>query len=151
MLANNHMTRPAGAATAIALPNMKMVLSKIDLTSTFKNCGFRYGGNSNTKEDGIPFNMVFDNILDMTKVIMIPRTITNITTNVDISEALIPPIVPAINMVATVIKKGNLPLHGTKLLVNIAINLSLGESIIRHPVTPQLLQPNPMHMVVTIW
>ena len=42
-------------------------------------------------------------------------------------------------------------LHGTKLFVSIAINLSLGEFIILHPVTPQLLQPNPMHMVMTIW
>lgn len=39
-------------------------------------------------------------------------------------------------------------LHGTKLLVNIAINLSLGESIILHPVTPQALHPNPMHIVI---
>ena len=39
-------------------------------------------------------------------------------------------------------------LHGTKLFVNMAINLSLGESIILHPVTPQALQPNPMHMVI---
>ena len=38
-------------------------------------------------------------------------------------------------------------LHGTKALVKIDINLSLGESIILHPVTPALLQPNPMHMV----
>ena len=39
-------------------------------------------------------------------------------------------------------------LHGTKLFVSIAINLSLGESIILHPVTPHALQPNPMHMVI---
>ena len=73
------------------------------------------------------------------------------TAIVDITEAPIFPIVLALNIVAMVIKNGNLPLHGTKLLVNIAINLSLGESIILHPVTPQLLQPNPMHMVMTIW
>ena len=54
-------------------------------------------------------------------------------------------------MVAIEIRKGNLPLHGTKLLVNMAMSLSLGESIILHPVTPQLLQPNPMHMGVTKW
>lgn len=42
-------------------------------------------------------------------------------------------------------------LHGTKLFVMIAINLSLGESIILHPVTPHALQPNPMHIEVTIW
>ena len=40
-------------------------------------------------------------------------------------------------------------LQGTKLLVSIAINLSLGESIILAPTTPAALQPNPMHMGVT--
>ena len=38
-------------------------------------------------------------------------------------------------------------MHGTKVLVMIAISLSLSESIIRQPETPQALQPNPMHMV----
>ena len=42
---------------------------------------------------------------------------------------------------------GNRPLHGTKLLVMIAINLSRGESIIRVPVTPTAFQPNPIHIV----
>ena len=35
-----------------------------------------------------------------------------------------------------------------KLLVSIAINFSLGELIILHPVTPALLQPKPMHIVI---
>ena len=39
------------------------------------------------------------------------------------------------------ISVGNLPLHGTKLLVIIAIKRSLGDSIIRHPMTPHALQP----------
>jgi len=38
-------------------------------------------------------------------------------------------------------------LQGTKLLVSIAINLSLGESIILAPTTPAALHPNPMHIV----
>ena len=42
---------------------------------------------------------------------------------------------------------GNLPLHGTKLFVIIAINRSLGESIILVPVTPTALHPNPIHIV----
>ena len=50
-------------------------------------------------------------------------------------------------MVAIVIKKGNLPLQGTKLLVKIAINLSLGELIILQPIIPAALQPKPMHIV----
>ena len=48
---------------------------------------------------------------------------------------------------AIVIKKGNLPLQGTKQLVSMAINLSLLELIIRHPTTPAALQPKPMHIV----
>ena len=34
-----------------------------------------------------------------------------------------------------------------KLLVIIAINLSRGESIIRHPTIPAALHPNPIHIV----
>ena len=80
-----------------------------------------------------------------------PKSITKITAIVDTIEAPNPYIVPAIKMVAIAIKKGNLPLQGTKLFVRIAISLSLGESIILHPTTPAALQPNPMHMGVTRW
>lgn len=54
-------------------------------------------------------------------------------------------------MLATAIKKGYLPLQGTKELVTEAITLSLGDSIILVPTTPAALQPNPMHMGVTRW
>ncbi|MNI74249.1 hypothetical protein D3C73_1303220 [compost metagenome] len=50
------------------------------------------------------------------------------------------------NTVETAINVGNLPLHGTKLLVRIAISLSLGESIILQPITPAALHPNPIHI-----
>ena len=50
-------------------------------------------------------------------------------------------------MEISVIIVGNRPLHGTKLFVSIASNLSRGESIILHPTTPAALQPNPMHIV----
>ena len=68
--------------------------------------------------------------------------------NIDAKILLLPANAPAIKIVAIVIKNGNRPLHGTKLFVIIAINLSLGESIIRHPVTPHALHPNPMHIVI---
>lgn len=55
---------------------------------------------------------------------------------------------PAINILEIAINKGNLPLQGTKLLVKIAINLSLGEFIILHPTQPAALQPNPIHIVI---
>ena len=151
IFANNHITNPAGAATDIALPNMNNVLSNMERTNIFPNCGFLYGGNSNTIDDGIPFNIVFDNIFDIINVKNIPNIITIITASVDNIDDKNPfpaEYAPAINIVAIDIKNGNLPLHGTKLFVRIAINLSLGESIILHPVTPQALQPNPIHIVI---
>lgn len=45
----------------------------------------------------------------MSKVKRIPNKITPITTKVEIKEAPIPLIVPATKIVATAIKKGNLP------------------------------------------
>ena len=130
---------------------MNNVLSNMERTNIFPNCGFLYGGNSNTIDDGIPFNIVFDNIFDIINVKNIPNIITIITASVDNIDDKNPfpaEYAPAINIVAIDIKNGNLPLHGTKLFVRIAINLSLGESIILHPVTPQALQPNPIHIVI---
>ena len=51
------------------------------------------------------------------------------------------------NIVEIAIKVGNRPLQGTNVFVSIAINLSLGESIILHPITPQALHPKPIHIV----
>ena len=65
----------------------------------------------------------------------------------DANPEKIPAKEPEINIVATVIKKGNLPLQGTKQFVRIAINFSLGEFIILVPTTAAALQPNPMHIV----
>ena len=98
----------------------------------------------------MPFKIVLESILEIINVQNIPSNITNMTLIVDIIEAPKPCIVPAIKMVAIDIRNGNLPLQGTKLFVSIAINFSLGEFIILQPVTPALLQPNPMHMVMTI-
>lgn len=79
----------------------------------------------------------------MMSVIIIPIIITNITAKVESIDDQIPKVVPAINIDAIVIKNGKRPLQGTKLLVSIAINLSLGESIILAPTTPAALHPNP--------
>ena len=82
-------------------------------------------------------------IQDINSFIKIPKiTIAN-TANVDRKEAVKPVDKLPINIIDTVIKRGNLPLQGTKLLVKIAINFSLGESIILHPTTPHALQPKP--------
>lgn len=95
--------------------------------------------------------MVFDNIFEIKRAQTIPSKITKSTAIVDTIDAPIPCIVPAINIVAIDIKNGKRPLQGTKLLVRIAISFSLGESIILQPVTPAALQPNPIHIVITIW
>jgi len=72
-----------------------------------------------------------------------PSIITKITAKVENREDHIPRVLPAIKIEAIVIRNGKRPLQGTKLLVSIAINLSLGESIILVPTTPAALQPNP--------
>lgn len=54
---------------------------------------------------------------------------------------------PAKNMVIIAMRAGKRPLHGTKALVTVAIIRSLGDEIMRQPVTPAALQPNPMHIV----
>ena len=119
------------------------VLSKIDLTKIFPICGFLYGGSSNVNDEGLPLSSVKDNILVIIKVIIILNKITKTKIKLAINGLLS----PTKNIVINDIIIGNLPLHGTKLLVKIAINLSLLESIIRHPVTPTQLQPNPIAIV----
>lgn len=57
IFANNQINAPAGIATLIARPSTNNVRSNIERTITFANCGLRYGGNSNVKADGTPFNI----------------------------------------------------------------------------------------------
>lgn len=116
ILANSQMTNPAGAATDMALPSTNNVLSKMDLTTIFPTWGFLYGDNSSTNDDGTPFNIVFESILDTNSVKNIPKSITKITASVDTSDAFNPCIVPAIKILAIVIKKGNLPVARNKVI-----------------------------------
>ena len=90
--------------------------------------------------------MVFDNNLEINKVKITPRTIAAQTESVATIE-LKAPAAPAIKILARTINIGNRPLQGTKLLVIIAINRSLGESIILQAITPAALHPNPIHIV----
>ena len=90
--------------------------------------------------------MVPDRIRDTSSVIRIPSTMTPASSKADKKEENMPAAFPIRNMDIMDKSMGNLPLQGTKLLVIMAISRSLGESIIRHPVTPTALQPNPMHM-----
>ena len=99
------------------------------------------------KEEGIPFKIVFDNIFDIKRVITTPSIITPIKIRAENRERNGDTIPAAKNIVIIDISMGKRPLHGTKLFVIIAISLSRGESIIRQPITPAALQPNPMHIV----
>ena len=54
---------------------------------------------------------------------------------------------PAKNSVIRVTRAGRRPLQGTKLLVRMAMSRSLGESMIRQPVTPAALHPKPIAIV----
>ena len=80
-LDNIYIIIPAGIATTTALPNTYKVLSIILLIITFIYWGFRYGGSSNINDDGIPFKIVLDNILDIIKVIDTEKHITNTSNN----------------------------------------------------------------------
>ena len=145
ILAIIQISSPAGAATIIARPKTKRVLSKIERIIILPINGLRYGGNSKVKEEGNPFRIVIDNIFDITRVIIIP----NITTPVMVMAEIIVENLSelSMNIPVIVISIGKRPLHGTKLLVIVAINLSLGESIILQAIIPAALQPKPMHMV----
>ena len=140
-----HISIPAGAATRRALPKTNNVLSNIDLIITFTICGLLYGGSSKVNDDGTPFKIVLDNINDTINVIIIPSKIIPVRIMALINDEYL--LVTIKNILIIAIRIGNLPLHGTKLLVRIAISLSLGESMILHPVTPAALHPNPIHIV----
>ena len=148
MFAKIHIIIPAGIATVTALLRTNKVLSIIDVYISLPTCGGLYGGSSRVKVDGTPFNKVLDNINETSKVVITPTIISRVIEKAVIvlerKELLI---TEAKNMLEMAIKVGNLPLQGTKLLVSMAINLSLGESIILHPITPAALHPNPIHIV----
>lgn len=140
---SSHKSNPAGAATIQALPRTKIVLSSSERSKTFKICGRLYGGSSSVNADGTPFKIVTDKSFEIKRVSATPDKINNVRYKAESNE---PPVPEAKNAVITAISVPNLPLHGTNEFVSIAISLSLGECIIRQPVTPAALHPKPMHM-----
>ena len=89
-----------------------------------------------------------DNILDINRVIKIENKINPRRIKAEIIEEvnlLLEVVIRKIDIIA--IKVGNLPLQGAKTLVKIAINFSFLDLIIRQPITPQALQPYPIHIV----
>ena len=147
MFAVSHISRPAGAATAAARPRTKRVRSKIERIMTLPICGLRYGGSSRVKEEGMPFKMVLDSRRDTAKVIPTASAISSARSTADRTESSGAAMLPKKNMDIMDMIVGKRPLQGTKLFVTAAISRSLGESMIRQPVTPAALHPNPMHIV----
>ena len=98
-------------------------------------------------EEGIPFRMVPESSREIRKVTATPNTITPTSMSADTADCSGATTLPTKNMVIRAIIVGSLPLHGAKLLVKIAIKRSRGESMIRQPMTPAALQPNPMQIV----
>ena len=147
-LDNIHSIIPAGAATIIALPKTNRVLSNIERIITLPNCGFLYGGSSSVKKDGKPFRIVLDRIFDTINVIISPkiiipdRYIAHMKLFKNEFESQFKQ-----NIVINAINVGKRPLQGVKLFVNIAISLSLGESMILQPMIPAALHQTPIHVV----
>lgn len=152
MLAAIHMRIPAGAAAIKARPRTNSVRSRRECTRILPILGFRYGGSSRTKEEGIPFNIVLDRKKEVRSVIPTPRSMNKVKIKAVVREERIgereehalPPIKKKEISKRSV---GKRPLHGTNAFVKIAIRRSLGESMIRQPTTPAALQPNPIHSV----
>ena len=92
------------------------------------------------KEDGTPLSTVADSRREAASVSAALPAITAV------SSSAPPAALPAKNTEHRKISSGNRPLHGANVLVSMAISRSRGESMMRQPVTPQALHPNPMHM-----
>jgi len=146
MFAIIHITNPAGMATETALPSTNKVLSNMDLTIILPIWGFRYGGSSRAKEEGSPFNIVWTEVLKQATSSQYPKGLLRS------KRALKAPIEKNLQNFHKehgyyCNQSWETTVAGYKLLVIVAISLSRGESIIRHPMTPAALQPKPMHMV----
>ncbi len=146
VFATTHVTAPAGSATITALFRTNSVRSSRDRTIILPSCGFLYGGSSRVNAEGTPFKMVLESASEIKSVTRIPM-ITSPTTVAEAMRLLRLALIPPTNVAASAISAGNLPLHGTKLFVRIAIRRSLGDSITRAAMTPAALQPKPMLIV----
>ena len=99
------------------------------------------------KEEGSPLSRVLESIQETAKVIRIPNKITKVSM-ASLSRLFFRPIPkPTKNMVISERMVGKRPLQGTRELVSMAIRRSRLESMMRQPMTPAALHPNPMHIV----
>lgn len=126
----------------MALARTKIILSFMEFIMVFIICGFLYGGSSKVKVDFLVFRIVFDRIFDTMNVIRIDSRMNPSKIKADRIEFInLFFIFMVIKIDIIAIMVGNLPLHGLKQLVMMAISFSFLSFIIRHPITPQALQP----------
>ena len=91
--------------------------------------------------------MVRDSSQEARKVAAMPKRMTPVSRRAARALEEKAPAAPVKNRVMRVRITGKRPLQGTKLLVRMAMRRSLGESMIRQPVTPAALQPKPIQRV----
>ena len=140
------MISPIGAEIEIARPSTNSVLSKIERTITLPTLGGRYEGNSSVNDEGVPLRNVFESSLDITRVTPTLKIMIAVKINAALTDFMTPESEATKNIEIIAIMVGNLPLHGTKQFVRIAIRRSLGESMILQPTIPAALQPKPIAM-----
>ena len=145
-LAIIHITAPAGKATTTARVKTDNTLVFIERIIVLNICGFLYLGNSKINEED--FSAVTDEIIfEVNSVIAVAIISSSRIINAVKMCVKLPSTDAAKKMVLRVISVGMRPLQGMKLFVSIAMLRSLLDDIIRHPTTPQALQPNPISIV----
>ena len=98
------------------------------------------------KAEGSPLNRVWDSSQEDARVMATAARMRRVRAAADArEEAAVPARMK--NREIMVNRVGSRPLQGRKALVRMAMSRSLGESMIRQPVTPTALQPKPMAMV----
>src|SRR5690606_25749020 len=105
------------------------------------------GGSSRVKEEGIPLSIVLESPQETAKVTITPISTNPTTTAVDAAVPQPAATAPPTNRMDRVIRIGQRPLQGTKLLVKMAIIRSRGDSMIRVETMAAALHPNPIAIV----
>ena len=148
MFAVSQISIPAGIEMYIALPRTNIVRSSIDLMIVSSIFGFLYDGSSKVNDEGSPFKIVFERIFEISNVIRTEKIINPRRVRADsVDDANLFDDAETRKIEIIAISVGNLPLHGENTLVRIAISFSFFDWIILQPITPQALQPYPIHIV----
>ena len=140
-LAKSHIISPAGSAVITARQSTFSTFCFIVFFKRLGIFGFLNEGSSRTNMLCSPFNTVLLRQSEQSSVITIDAHKNAVKSSAQAKLLF------AKNIVMIAISSGNLPLQGVSEFVSIATRRSLGESIIRQPVTPTALQPYPIQVV----